>query len=87
MVDWKLYIDSPQERALGFFYGSLTENDGYGDGWGWIDGDGKGINSPYCHEADTNIGHGDGYGNDYGNGWGNGWNGWSNGDGRSETEW
>ena len=48
MVDWKLYIDSPQERALKLCYGSLTEGNGngygndtgkgyfngYGTGWG-----------------------------------------------------
>jgi hypothetical protein len=42
MVDWKLYIDSPQKRALYVCRGSLIEDDGdgagvgfgYSDGWG-----------------------------------------------------
>ena len=90
-MSWKLYIDSPLQKSLDLCRGSFTEEDGYGDGWGWIDGDGKGINSPYCHEADTNVGYGDGYCDGYGTSWGNGrgsgWNGWSNGNGRSATEW
>jgi hypothetical protein len=53
MVDWKLYIDSPQKSALELCGGSLTQGaDGwgngygcgniYGIGYGWIDGDGRG---------------------------------------------
>ena len=51
---WKLYIDSPQKRALHSCGGSLTEGGGCGYGWGngvgegcgggvgyaWGDGDG-----------------------------------------------
>ena len=32
MVDWKFYIDSPQQRALDLCGGSLTEGDGRGCG-------------------------------------------------------
>ena len=60
MVDWKLYIDSPQKRALHSCYGSRDEDDGYGDGvgngYGWSDGDG-------CGEG---YDEGDGYGFCYG---------------------
>ena len=44
MVDWKFYIDSPQQRALYACRGSLTEGYGYGYGYGagYADGGGKG---------------------------------------------
>ena len=71
MVDWKFYIDSPQERALHSCGGSLTE------GWGWGDGDGY-YNGP--HDSD---GYGDGYGNGYGDGYSHGFDG----DGRSSKKW
>ena len=75
MVDWKLYIDSPQKRVLDSCGGSLTEDDGEGageeegyyndvHGWGW--GDGWGF-------ADGD-GHGDGHG-------------WGDGNGGSATKW
>ena len=32
MVDWKLYIDSPQKRVLDLCGGSLDDGGGYGDG-------------------------------------------------------
>ena len=41
MVDWKLYIDSPQQRALDLCRGSLTKGSGYG-GYGYSDGAGGG---------------------------------------------
>ena len=49
MVDWKLYIDSPQKRALDSCRGFLTEDDGFGGGLGygygydagWGDGGGR----------------------------------------------
>ena len=50
MVDWKIYIDSPQQRAIKLCHGSLTEGEGLGDGWG----------------SDFGAGYGDGYGYGYG---------------------
>ena len=56
MVDWKLYIDAPQKRALYACEGSLDEGRGYGYGYGYGNGNGTGVG----------YGFGDGYG--YGNG-------------------
>ena len=42
MVDWKFYIDSPQQRALYACRGSLTEGCGAGDGQATGDGGGYG---------------------------------------------
>ena len=42
MVGWKLYIDSPQQKAFDSYCGSLTEGNGHGDGDGIGDGDGDG---------------------------------------------
>ena len=77
MVDWKLYIDSPQKRALHACWGSLTEGDGWGAGGsednysdGWAQGRGDGYNY--------------GWGDGDGCGWGYGFGG---GNGRSSTEW
>jgi hypothetical protein len=72
MVDWKIYIDSPQERALHPCGGSLTEGDGYSDSDG--NGDGYGCGSGYGYSA------GDGWGD--GNYWSDGAT-----DGWSEDKW
>ena len=94
MVDWKLYIDSPQQRALDFCGGSLTEGDGgdhLGSGYGaWINGGGWGLGFGYG--ADNGGGDGDGYRDGYGDGWGDGGgDGYGDsdldGDGGSATEW
>ena len=64
MVDWKLYIDSPQKQALKFCGGALCKGGGYGNGTrdGWGDGFGDGWS----------------YGSGNGNGWG--WGIYGNGD-------
>ena len=55
MVDWKLYIDSPQKRALDLCGGSLTEGDGYTDGdgrggyKGSVRGEGEGCGYGYSN--------------------------------------
>ena len=60
MVDWKLYIDSPQKRALDLCEGSLDVGNGWGDGadWGdrWGDGRGSGYRDSF------GISNGDGWG-------------------------
>jgi hypothetical protein len=73
MVDWKFYIDSPQQRALDLCEGSLTEGDGWGYGW-------TGSATP-----GTMMGRGDGYG--WGNGNGNGPLAHRGGDGVSSNKW
>ena len=77
MVDWKLYIDSPQKRALDLCFGSLTEGDGYGDG----DGDGYGDCGGYDDWRSGLVQRVDGAGCGYG------WYGYYHGDGGSENEW
>ena len=83
-MSWKLYIDSPQQRALDLCGGSLTEGGGLrggygwggtGDGWGYGNGRGDGVDND-C----DGWGVGEGYseGNDYG---------WVDGDGRSANRW
>ena len=47
MVDWKLYIDSPQKRTLHSCGGSLTEGDGAGYGYGYGSGYGYGYGYGY----------------------------------------
>ena len=54
MVDWKIYIDSPQQRALKACKGSL------------IDGDGRGRGSDFTSESRWGAGYGDGYSYRYG---------------------
>jgi hypothetical protein len=75
VVDWKLYIDSPQKRVLDLCGGSLDD----GGGWGYGGGNGYG------------GGYGDGYGDGDGNGdrysWRNGSGGFGDGDGRSSNKW
>lgn len=76
-MHWKLYIDSPQQRAFDFCYGSLTEGDGEGDGLycGYnmlLDGDGGNDNDGYCDCWGEGDGWGDGYGYGYGDGRGDG---------------
>ena len=78
---WKLYIDSPQKRALHSCCGSLTEGDGwgpgdcYGDLWGDGYGDGYG-------EGDGKGAVGESYVGDRGDGYG-----WGNGDGGRANGW
>jgi hypothetical protein len=79
MVDWKLYIDSPQKRALYACGGSLTEGTGDGDGYGDIGGDGYGDIGGY--------GYGWGNGDGYGGGSGADAYSWGNGGGRSAKIW
>lgn len=55
-MNWKLCIDSLQQRALKLCRGSMDEGDGFGYGSGYGDVNGNGW----------------GDGNRYGNGWGNG---------------
>ena len=78
MVDWKLYIDSPQKRALDSCYGSLTKDNGWGHGYGTISGYGWGSGDCY--------GDGYGWGNGYGQGTGDG-SGCGDYNDRSSTEW
>ena len=63
MVDWKLYIESPQKRALDLCFGSFPDGYGYGYGYGHSDGG-----------EDCNDGNGWGDGHDmfYGDGNGTG---------------
>ena len=62
MVDWKLYIDSHQKRALDLCGGSLTEGDGCGWGYGYGDGNGDGDSFDYgnCFGAGYGGGRGGG---------------------------
>ena len=76
MVDWKHYIDSPQQ-ALHPCVGSLTE----GDGWGW------GSGYKYGYANSWGDGDGDGLGFGYGLGDGSGGAVVDFGDGRSENKW
>ena len=76
MVDWKLYIDSPQKRAFDLCEGSLTACDGAGCGYDTILGD----------ETNCSDGYGDGWGYGFSDGYGDGY-GWCDGDGGSSTEW
>ena len=75
MVNWKLYIDSPQQRALDACYGSLTKGSGWGCGRGghgrgfrgdlgdpWGDGWGDGYSRPSANgDGDYDDGTGDGW--------------------------
>ena len=75
MVDWKLYIDSPQQRALKFCGGSLDRGGGVGtnveaggdDGYGW----GRGYGWSPSDGSDRSRTYGDA----------------STGDGFSSQEW
>ena len=80
MVDWKICIDTPQQRALDLCGGSLTKGDGYGGhpralrrggGYGWGDG-GWGCSDGDGYGTGTGDGHSGGYGC---------------GDGGSATKW
>ena len=77
MVDWKLYIDSPQKRALHLCGGSFDEGKGWGDGWG--DGwGGDGWSGDGYGDWNDVVGDGMGYGYSYG---------YNDGDGRSADKW
>ena len=84
MVSWKLYIDSPQQRALDFCRGSLAAGDGYGSGplweaaWQGACADGDGLGYGYS----LGYGWGDGSGKSYGRGYGT-----SAGNGSSAKGW
>ena len=67
MVDWKFYIDSPQQRALDLCGGSLTEGNGYSSlAPGFAGGWGNGYS--YDYGAEDGDGYGFGYGAGYGYG-------------------
>ena len=78
MVDWKLYIDSPQKRALHSCGGSLDEGSGYGGG-----GMGGG-GLDRCGGAGWGCGYGDIDGDGVG---ARGGSSWGSGDGRSPKIW
>jgi hypothetical protein len=67
MVDWKIYIDSVQKRALALCEGSLDEGDGFGIGLsygparcagGWGDGAGLDAVRRRCLEGGDGQGGG-----------------------------
>jgi hypothetical protein len=83
MVDWKLYIDSPQKRALDLCGGSFDKGDG-GASW-MISGVGVGSGNGYG----SNRRPGDGFG---GGGFDYGWDNtddyeWESGSGGSPKLW
>jgi hypothetical protein len=73
-MNWKLYIDSPEKRALDLCVGSMEEGNGYG--YGRVNGRGDGYG--------RGNGRGDGDGYDYGRGCGYGD---GRGGGSSASEW
>jgi len=56
-MNWKLYVDGPECRALDLCRGSMDEGNGSGYGAGYGNGDGM-----------PRLGSGWGYGNGYGRG-------------------
>jgi len=79
-VNWKLYIDSREKRALDLCGGSMDEDDGYGFGrsYGNVIGEGDGDGYSWGYGRFGGCG---------GGGWGN-WDGDEfDGDGFSSTEW
>ena len=83
MVDWKLYIDSHQKRALDLCGGSLDRDSGRGDGYGYSSydlamGSGWGDGWGYCYGDAIGDGRGAGYGYTDGGGQGGSTNGGSN---------
>ena len=91
MVDWKLYIDSPQNCAFEICGGNFDDGDGMGDGnWelgSYSDSGGGGFGDGFGR----NVGFGFGYGNSNCSGDSDVW--WSQyaipitGDGGSAREW
>ena len=63
MVDWKLYIDSPQKRALDLCCGSFDKGDG-GASW-MISGTGEGGGNDYGYGSNRRPGDGFGVGAGY----------------------
>jgi len=49
-MNWKLYVDGPERRALDLCHGSMDEGDGWGSGWayGGGRGNGNGDGGSYC---------------------------------------
>ena len=94
MVDWKICIDSPQQRALKLCGGSLTESDGngYGSGYGYSAA-GAGGHPRVVERAGGGDGDSFDYGNCFGNGYGSGYGysdgagGGRGGGGGSSTKW
>jgi len=85
-VNWKLYVDSPEKRALDLCRGSMDEGDGRGSPYSWGPSDDGWGNGDAGYSYGTGCGNGYGYG--LGNGNGYGWGaGFVNGDGYSSTEW
>jgi len=82
-MNWKLYIDSPEKRALEHCWGSMDEGDGRGCGWGLGGGSAWGAAAGGWSNGD---GRGCGWGLGGGNGWGYGDDN-GNGDGTSSEEW
>jgi hypothetical protein len=92
-VNWRLYVDDPERRALEHCSGSMDEGDGEGGGCG--SGNGWGDSSDYG----DGYGRGDGYGWVNGNGRGDGsfpsygvgdgcsGGGCGGGDGTSASKW
>jgi len=74
-MNWKLCVDSHEQRALKVCGGSIDEDDGYGDGYG--DGWGAGgfhawgsvnpMTAGYISYNNPGDGHGNGCDYDYGN--------------------
>ena len=60
-MNWKLCIDTPEQKALDLCYGSMKMGHGYGDGCGYGDGNGEHWNHSY---PDSGDGYSDGV--DYG---------------------
>ena len=92
MVDWKLYIDSPQKRALEFCHGSLISGSGWGCGadYGWSNCNGRGYGWGYGH-SDGDSCAADLSGAVFASGVGADGNssgyGWDDGEGRSSRVW
>jgi hypothetical protein len=67
-MNWKLCIDTPEQKALDLCYGSMKMGPGYGDGSGYGDGYGDGFGSGDV--GGDGDGDGDYYGGLHGNGGG-----------------
>lgn len=72
-MNWKLCIDSPQQRALKLCRGSMDKGDGYGVGYGNVNGYGWGNGNGYGRASGGGYGDGYGYGTPDGGGYGSGY--------------
>ena len=80
-MSWKIYVDSPQKRALDSCYGSFAKGDGGGCGVDYAAEFGDGYGVGYLSGAGAGVtinGDGFGYGHD---------NFALRGDGRSSNKW